>query len=94
MAPLILGEWSLVVRLPVFSPVSSRLSWEILSSAFLVVRRVLLHMDYLFYVTTCLFLGNRPLEELPHQSCSTLRGEVDPGIPRVFRGLWVVVFEA
>ena len=45
-------------------------------------------------MTTCFFFRNRPPGELPHQSCSTLRGEVDSSIPRVSGGLLVVVFEA
>ena len=45
-------------------------------------------------MTTCFFFRNRPLGKSPHQSCRTLRGEVDSGIPRVSRGLRVVVFEA
>ena len=28
------------------------------------------------------------------QTCRTFRGEVDSSIPRVFGGLWVIVFEA
>ena len=30
----------------------------------------------------------RPLEELLHYKCSTLRGELDSPTPRVFRGFW------
>ena len=42
----------------------------------------------------CFFFRNRPLEELPHQSCRALRGEVDSSIPRASGGLLVVVVEA
>ena len=35
----------------------------------------------------------RPLEELLHYKCSTLRGELDSPTPRVFGVLWMVVFE-
>ena len=42
----------------------------------------------------CFFFRNRPLGKSPHQSCSTLRGEVDSSIPRVPGGLSVTVFEA
>ena len=47
MAPLILGGVAGRPS-PVFSPVSPDFLGEILSSVFLVVRRVLFHMDYLF----------------------------------------------
>ena len=35
----------------------------------------------------------RPLEELLHEKCSTLRGELDSSTPRVPRVFWMVVFE-
>ena len=45
-------------------------------------------------MTTCFFFRRCPPEELPHQTCSPRRGEVDSSIPRVFGSFWVIVFEA
>ena len=56
------------------------LSWENI----LVIVEVVFTLDYLF--TYMFFFRNRPPEKLPHQSCSTLRGEVDSSVPRVFGG--------
>ncbi len=35
----------------------------------------------------------RPLEELLHEKCSTLRGELDSSTPRASGVFWMVVFE-
>ncbi len=35
----------------------------------------------------------RPLEELLHQKCSTLRGELDSSTPRAFGVFWMVVVD-
>ena len=43
------------------------------------------HLTIILY-DHCFFFRNRPLEESLHQKCSTLRGEVDSSIPRVFGG--------
>ena len=93
MAPLILGllgfagEYLLVAIVPIFTDLYG-LSWAI----------ILVIVELYSQLTTCshtwFFFRNRPLEKLPHRSGSTLRGEVDSSIPRVFGGLLVVVFEA
>ena len=88
MAPLVLGA-SLVIRyrfLPIF-----RTFLGDLVGRFVVLEYS--HMTIVLY-DHCFFFRNRPLEELPHQSCRAFRGEVDSSIPRVSGGLLVAVFEA
>ena len=46
------------------------------------------------YTSTRFFSRNRPPGELDNKRSSARRGELDSSIPRVFRGLWVIVFEA
>jgi hypothetical protein len=77
------SSWTLLAFYRIFG-----LSWETILSR----SRSCIH-TWLLVLHPCFFSENRPLEESPHQSCSTLRGEVDSSIPRVSGGFWVVVFE-
>ena len=67
---------------------TSQESWE---NSILDIR-VLLHGYFLHEYMFFLF-RNRPPEELLHQTCRTLRGELDSSTPRASGVFWMVVFD-